>query len=191
MSSIRDKHNLICEAYANLALRPTKAHRVCIFFPEHEQKPRLIWVPMKPHSLVKNEFAYALLSPDHRRVEYNTDVSECSDNQDYRDITLCVAEGCSFLGMATNKSLALATGEPKEASKGPLLVLVAQYFKADDEKFQTEGRTYSISDATPQDLPTLLKHFTRAGRAGLEARLARQRQLAASLESQFARVCFL
>jgi hypothetical protein len=173
----RNKHELICEAYVNLSPRPTKAHRVCIFFPENESKLRLVWVPMEPGSLAEDEVALALVAPATKRIDWSAATAGIdfdTNCEDYRDIYLCYASGCNSLPFPRNRSLGLATGEPLSSMKGPLLVCVAQTIGADVkadsddlevdlDDFEADPDDSDIGDAVPHDLPALLRHFTRAG----------------------------
>jgi hypothetical protein len=183
---------LICEAYTNLGPRPTKAHRVCIYFAVDESKLRLVLVPMIPGSVAEDEAAQALVAPVTKRIDWSAGIGFDTDCEDYRDIHLCYASGCNFLPFPRNQSLGLATGEPMSSMKGPLLVCVAQFIGADvkadpgDEADPSEKADpseeagpdneddsdpgdeaypddFNMGDAMPHDLPALLKHFTRAG----------------------------
>lgn len=79
MSQTRSKHELICGAYGP---RPTKAHRVCIFFPADEQKLRLIWLPVGTDGLAEDEAVNDLIAPETRRTEYHAAVGVSSDKDD-------------------------------------------------------------------------------------------------------------
>jgi hypothetical protein len=101
------------------------------------------------------------MAPETQSVEYSAAFSVVPDDnvEAYRDVTLCYTGDFAFNPhLSRNKSLGLATVEkPLESVKGPVLVLVPLYTQNEDEEFV--GR---MSDATPGDLPKVLRHFTRS-----------------------------
>jgi hypothetical protein len=160
MVSIRNKHELICEAYVDLTPRPTKMHRVCILFPVDEDTLRLVWIPMASDGLAVSSVVRNIVAP---KIEYNAALSLSPDDEaeEYRDITLCFVENFAFdPDLAPNKSLGLvAIGRPVDSVKGNLLVLVSQYAINEDDEF-----VGTMSDMTPADLPVVLNHFERVER---------------------------
>jgi hypothetical protein len=101
------------------------------------------------------------MAPETQSVEYSAVLSVVPDDnvEAYRDVTLCYTGDFAFNPyLSRNMSLGLATvRKPLESVKGPVLVLVSLYTQNEDEEFV--GR---MSDATPGDLPKVLKHFTRS-----------------------------
>jgi hypothetical protein len=101
------------------------------------------------------------MAPETQSVEYSAALSVVpgDDVEAYRDVTLCYTGDFAFNPhLSRNKSLGLATvGKPLESVKGPVLILVSLYTQNEDEEFV--GR---MSNATPGDLPKVLKHFTRS-----------------------------
>jgi hypothetical protein len=151
---------LICGAFVGLDPRPTTEHCICILFPADEQTPRLVWVPRALDGLAKSDAINSIMAPETQSVEYSAALSVVpgDDVEAYRDVTLCYTGDFAFNPhLSRNKSLGLATvGKPLESVKGPVLILVSLYTQNEDEEFV--GR---MSNATPGDLPKVLKHFTR------------------------------
>jgi hypothetical protein len=160
MLPIRNKHELSCEAYVSLTRRPTKMHRVCIFFPTDEESLRLVWIPMASDGLAVSSAVRDIVAPE---IEYNAALNLLPDDEaeEYRDITLCFVENFTYApDLAPDKSFGLAAiGRPVESVKGNILVLSSQYAINEDEEF-----VGTLSDATPADLPVVLSHFERLER---------------------------
>jgi hypothetical protein len=101
------------------------------------------------------------MAPETQSVEYSAALSVVPDDgvEAYRDVTLCYTGDFAFNpNLSRNKSLGLATVEKRlESVKGPVLVLVSLYTQNEDEEFVGK-----MSDATPEDLPRVLKHFKRS-----------------------------
>lgn len=150
----REKHDLICNAYAELSPRPSKAHRICIFFPAEEQKLRLVWVRPYDHHAVKT-----LVAPQGLDTEFAAGPRVEPDDKDpstYRDVVFFHADTYLFrTELAYNQSIGFAAvGRPMKSVRGSMMVTVSECSDVEDGVFQ--------SDITPGDFLAALRHSSRA-----------------------------
>lgn len=84
----REVHDLVCGAYAELAPRPSRFHRICILFPADEKKTRVVWVPTNDRKAMRPVVApsgFNIKMSGGPRVEYD------GETGDYRQLWLvCV-----------------------------------------------------------------------------------------------------
>lgn len=147
----REIHASVCSAYAELAPRPSKDHRICILFPADEQKLRLLWVPTDDSEAMR-----AIVAPEGLDMEVSGGPRIDFDDEldDYRGVWFYSVESFLFHPhLAQNQSLGLITvGHPLMSVRGSLLMTVSEYV-------ENEG---TRSDISPGDILPVLHHFMQA-----------------------------
>lgn len=148
---LREEHDLICGAYAELGPRPSKAHRICILFPEDEPNLRLVWIPPWNRPALESAVTLERL---HLGVVSGPRVDLDDNNPDlYRIVFLYHVESFVLLGLNYNTSLEVAMGKGYSTKvMGPLLITVCEYSEEEED---------ISSDATPGDLLAALKYSKR------------------------------
>lgn len=101
------------------------------------------------------------MAPETHSIEYSAALTVLPDDdvKAYREVTLCYTGDFAFNPhLSHNKSLGLATvGKPLESVKGPVLILVSLYTRNEEGEFVGK-----MSDATPGELPKVLRHIEGA-----------------------------
>lgn len=146
---LREEHRLICSAYANLGPRPSKEHRVCLFFPAEEQDLRLVWVDPKDQSAIVQLLERRDIAHEPGPRIYPND----NDMNLSRVITFYGASAFLFrFNLAGNQSLGFALcGPPTVAVKGSIFVTV--------NESSMEPETSPPSDITPGDFKAVMRRF--------------------------------
>lgn len=151
----RDEHKILCSAYANVQARPSKDHRLCLFFAVKKDKPKLIWLQCPDDEAelrsLDNLVIGAASGAPASRTEASMPYYQGPIGEDCRGCALTMVEGCRYKpNLGQNMSLGMvAIGHPSNAQYGPLAVSGSITLDGECE----------AGDVIPSDLPKLLNHF--------------------------------
>lgn len=158
LSAPRKQHKLLCNAFITLSPRPTSNCRLALLFPWDEDKPRFIWTANPANGQTRCEPIRQIVSSDNAELDTASfldggPVDVLDRQRPYRTTTAAYTkyQGSLPEDMA-NQSVGLALGHPHHRFKGNML-LQALIVTRDG------GKSVSISDAIPADLPKFFEYL--------------------------------
>lgn len=131
---------MLCNAYANIPLRPSIDHRLHLFFPAHAAHPSFLWItPTKPSR-------HAVINPRALDIESSYHTGNFDGKESY-DVQLHhTAAFLSSKNLLPNWSLGTVTGLPPLRSMKGNALLSMRHDEID----------LDITDVLPSVLPRLV-----------------------------------